>query len=144
MKRIVTKLALIGSGALLGLIGGAVMLSPKGFLELSGVLIGDDPSLLSELSAPGGVLLMTGALMLIGAVQPRHAKLALIAGGIVYGGYGIGRLSSLSIHGMPSEALVTATIIELATAALLWGLGLAHHLDADTSRAPPQMLRAPH
>ena len=124
MKQIVTRLALSGSGALLGLIGGALMFDPKSFLAMNQVLVERDPGLMSELSAPSGVLIATAALMWAGAIKLRFARLALMVGAVIYGSYGIGRMVSLILHVPPSEALVSAMVIEVAVAVLLSALGL--------------------
>lgn len=124
MIRLITRTALAGSGVILGLIGGALMFTPKAFLEMSHVVVERDPSLMSELTAPSGVLIITGALLVLGAVKRRFANLALSTGAIVYGSYGIGRLWSMGLHGIPSDSLVTASIIELGVAAMLVTLRL--------------------
>lgn len=122
MKRIFTRTALAAAGTLLGVIGGALILAPRDFLETSHVFIENDPGLMSELAAPAGLLLITSALMLCGAIRIRLADLALSAGAIVYGSYGAGRLISMALHGLPSDSLVAAMAIELAVAAILAGL----------------------
>ena len=114
-----------GSGAILGLIGGALMFAPKAFLETSHVFIDRDPGLMSELTAPSGVLIITGALMILGAIKLRFANLALLVGALVYGSYGLGRLVSMVLHGLPSESLITATAIEFAAAVVLLALRLS-------------------
>ena len=124
MSRIVTRTVLVGSGSLLGLIGGGLMFAPKTFLEASHVFIDHDPGLISELTAPSGLLILTGTLMLLGASKLRFSKLALVIGAIVYGSYGLGRLASMGLHGFPSESLIAATVIELLIAALLVSLRL--------------------
>lgn len=122
MSRYIVRTALAGSGALLGLIGGALLFAPKAFLETSHVFIDRDPGLMSELSAPSGILIITGALMILGAAKLRFAHLALSTGAIVYGSYGFGRLISMALHGFPSDSLIAATVVELAVAALLVAL----------------------
>jgi hypothetical protein len=136
MKRIVTRTALAAAGALLGVVGGALMLAPQYFLATSRVVIESDPGLMSELAAPAGLLLVAGVLMVSGAIRIRLADRALVAGSIVYGSYGAGRVISMMLHGLPSDALVAATVIELSVAAVLTGLwrsGLSRKppLDAD-------------
>lgn len=125
MSRALTRAALAGSGAILGAIGGAVMFAPKAFLEMSDVMVEHDPGLMSELTAPSGVLLITGAFMMRGAVKQRFANLGLVSGAVVYGGYGAGRLVSMGLHGGPSQSLITATLVELSIAALLVGLRMS-------------------
>ncbi|MEM7004487.1 MAG: DUF4345 domain-containing protein [Pseudomonadota bacterium] len=123
MTRIITRTALVGSGALLGLIGGALIFVPRDFLAMSRVFVEHDPSLTSELAAPSGVLIITGSVMLLGAIKLRFSNLALSIGAIVYGSYGVCRLISLAVHGFPTVSLIAAMIIELAIAALLIALG---------------------
>lgn len=124
MSRILTRTALIGSGIMLGLIGGALVLAPKTFLEMSHVFVEQDPSLMSEIAAPSGVLLITSAFMTLGAFNLRFSNLGLVMGAIVYGSYGVGRLFSVALHGVPSESLIAATVVELGVAILLIALRL--------------------
>ena len=57
--------------------------------------------------------------MVLGAVRPRVADVALVVGAIVYGSYGIARGVSLLLHGWPSESLIAAMAIELGIAGSL-------------------------
>ncbi len=124
MKRIFIRSALAVSGGLLGLIGSGLMFMPHTFLSMSDVIVGSDPSLMSELSAPSGVLLIAGGFMILGAINRRFSYLALSVGAIVYGSYGFGRLVSMGIYGLPNQSLLTATMIEFGVAALLIGMRL--------------------
>ncbi|MEM6653342.1 MAG: DUF4345 domain-containing protein [Pseudomonadota bacterium] len=119
MKRAITRLVLIGAGAILGLIGTALMVSPRAFLAMSHVFVEQDPGLMSELTAPSGVLILAGALLLIGGIKLNFANLALIVGTIIYASYGLGRLVSMVVNGLPPESLIIATIIELVIAIML-------------------------
>lgn len=125
MKQMMTRTALAGTGAILGLIGGALMFAPKTFLAMSHVFVERDPSLMSEITAPSGLLIISGALMIFGAVKVRFAGFALVLGALVYGSFGVGRLVSMTLHGLPAESLITATVIELAIAIVLSALGVA-------------------
>ena len=124
MSRVLTRAVLALSGALLGSIGGAILVSPTAFLAMSHVVIDNDPGLLSELTAPSVMLILTGALMILGALRTRFANLALSAGALVYGSYGVGRLVSMALHGLPSQSLIVAAVVELAVAAVLVALRL--------------------
>ncbi len=134
MKRTVTRLMLASSGALLGLIGGALMTSPKAFLEMSHVFVERDPGVMSELAAPSGILILTGALMWIGAFKLRFANLALIVGAVVYGSYGFGRLIAMALHGVPSQSLIMAMVIELGIALVLSALATRTRFDHEAAR----------
>lgn len=125
MNRLLTRFSLAAGGVLLGGIGGALILAPRDFLAMSHVVVESDAGLMSELAAPGGVLLISSVLMLAGAVRIRFADPALVIGAILYGSYGAGRLISLMLHGLPPASLVAAMVIELAVAVGLAGLWLA-------------------
>lgn len=129
MRRIGTRILLVGSGALLSLIGGALMLNPKLFLTMNEAIVEYEPSLMSEVTAPTGLMVITGAFMMLGAAKLRYANLGLLIGGIVYGSYGISRLISQKLHGMPSDQLIVATEIELFIAALLIALRVREFLN---------------
>ncbi|MEE4185987.1 MAG: DUF4345 domain-containing protein [Gammaproteobacteria bacterium] len=119
MSQTLTKATLAGSGAVLGLAGGAMMFAPGTFLAMSDVFVEPSPGLMSELTAPSGVLLFAGALMILASVKQRFVTRGLITGAIIYGSYGTSRLVSMIIYGVPSNSLITATAIELCVAALL-------------------------
>lgn len=129
MRRIGTRILLVGSGAMLSLIGGALMLNPKLFLTMNEAIVEYEPSLMSEVTAPTGLMVITGAYMMLGAAKLRYANLGLLIGGIVFGSYGISRLISQKLHGMPSDQLIVATEIELFIAALLIALRVREFLN---------------
>lgn len=133
MTRPVTRIALAVAGAMLGLIGVAMMAAPQAFLESSHVIVEADPGLMSELTAPAGLLVLSGGLMMLGAVRLRFAAPALVAGALVYGSYGAGRLVSMALHGLPSQSLIAATGVELGVAALLTALAMTGR---QTDRSP--------
>ncbi|MEQ8405716.1 MAG: DUF4345 domain-containing protein [Oceanicaulis sp.] len=124
MRQLLTRTALALSGALLGSIGAALLVSPSAFLAMSDVIIDDDPGLLSELAAQAGVLILTGALMVLGAARLRFAKPALAAGALVYASYGLGRLIGMGLHGLPQDSLIVAMLIEFAVAGVLGAVRL--------------------
>jgi len=124
MSRFLTRTALALSGALLASIGGALLVSPAALLKMSHVVIDNDPGLLSELSAPGGLLVITASFLMLGAIKLRFANLALLAGALVYGSYGLSRLISMALHGLPSASLISATVVELVAASALIALRL--------------------
>ena len=135
MRQVITRTALTGAGAIGGLIGGALMFTPRAFLEMSQVFVERDPNLMSEITAPSGVLLISAAYLVFGAIKLRFARQALLIGAVIYGSYGVARLIGMSLHGVPSGSLVAAMIVEIAIAVLLGALGL-------TSRSHPHETKA--
>lgn len=132
MIRIITKVSLAGFGLVLGLIGAALMLSPQAFLATSDVIIDSDPGLMSELAAPSAVLLLTATFMILGAFKPSYSNLGLVLGTAVYGSYGVGRVVSAVLHGVPSQSLVNAMIVEFGIAASLLALHMLNNRKART------------
>ena len=64
------KAILFLAGATAFSIGAAILIFPAAFYTSYGITIGSDPSLLSEIRAPGGALLVMGLFMLTGLVRP--------------------------------------------------------------------------
>ena len=104
---------LVVGGLLAAAIGAALVFTPAQFHASNGINIGPDASLRSEMRAPGGVLLATGLLMLLGALRRTHASLASGAGAVVFLAYGGARLVGMACDGMPGPGLVAATAVEL-------------------------------
>ena len=117
IKRL-TPLFLFASGLLLLVIGGTILLVPHTFYANDGIMLGNDPSLLSEIRAPGGLLAGSAVLILIGTFRHGMRTLALTLTILVYGSFGFSRLLSLTLDGTPSNNLVAATVIELAMATI--------------------------
>lgn len=124
MKHLGTRTALAASGAILAGIGSWIMAAPTVFLATSEVIVEHDAGLMSEVTAPSGLLILVGALMIFSAIKARLASLGLAAGAFVYGSFGLSRLVSLYLHGTPSDSLVVVMWFELAVATLLISLNL--------------------
>ncbi|MDJ0751570.1 MAG: DUF4345 domain-containing protein [Woeseiaceae bacterium] len=126
MKNSLTVLYLVIAGLLLLVIGGALMFAPHSFHGSNGIVLGNDPSLLSEIRAPGGLLASSGMIILIGAIRRQLRSPAVQLTALVYGSFGLARLVSMALDGMPSSSIVAATALELIVAlvglAVLWRL----------------------
>lgn len=120
MRRFIERSVLAASGGMLVFIGGSILFQPRDFFAMNGVEIVSDPSLLSELKAPAGLLVVAGLVMLAGSSKSRFAGTGLGLGALIYGSYGASRVISMIIDGWPSQSLMVATVIELALAALLF------------------------
>lgn len=122
MTHFATRSALALSGTILVIIGTWIMAAPTVFLATSEVIVAHDAGLISEVTAPSGMLLIVGAFMIFSAIKTQLASLGLAAGALVYGSYGFSRLVSQHLHGTPSDQLVVVMWFELAVAALLLAL----------------------
>lgn len=113
------RILLIVSGLVAITIGAMLVLDPAGFHATNAIDLGGNVNLLSEVRAPGGALVASGILMLVGAFATHLTLAATTLGATVYLGYGLARVVSLAIDGAPSTNLVTAMAIELLLGALL-------------------------
>ena len=106
------------AGTILLGIGAAILLAPEAFHRANGIVLAGNASLMSEVRAPGGLLLACGLVILAGSFlfTLRHQSVALAT--LVYGTYGLSRMLSMSLDGMPSKGIVGATALELAIAAI--------------------------
>lgn len=119
-----TRSFLAISGAIGIAIGLCILFIPHAFYASNQVTLGTDPNLMSEIRAPGGWLIFAGALMLLGAFKARVLPRALLIGALVFGSYGISRLVSLFIDGVPSSTLLAALGLELVLAGIAAALAV--------------------
>lgn len=115
---IILKIILFVSGLLGVGIGAGILFVPELFHASSGIELGSNASLLSEIRAPGGALLATGLLVLSGAFINRLAFTAAVVSALLYGSYGLSRILSFSLDGMPHTVLVQAAALEIAVAVI--------------------------
>ena len=108
---------LLLAGAIAAVVGATLLLAPVAFSESNGIMLGADPSALSERRAPGAALLVTGFLLLAGAFVARLRTAALLIGALLYLAYGAARLLSLVLDGRPADGLLLAGAVELALGA---------------------------
>lgn len=108
------RLLLAACGFVAAGIGATILFAPAAFHATHGIDLGSDPSLLSEVRAPGGALFALGGLIFAGAIVPSLAMLSTSVSAAVYLAYGASRLISLALDGLPESGLIGATAIELA------------------------------
>ena len=118
----VLKANLLVSGLVLLAVGCTLLITPEVMHAANGVDLGGNPSLLSEVRAPGGALLALGMLVLAGVFVSRLRYPATMIAATVYVAYGLSRLLSMALDGMPAPGIVVAAGIEItigATSAVL-------------------------
>jgi len=125
MTRLFSRMMLGLSGLIGGYIGISILFDTQKFFAHNGVEITGDPGLMSELKAPAIVLLAAALVLLVGSVKSRFTDMALMIGAIVYGSYGMGRVVSILVDGLPPQPLIAAAVVELGIASIL--LFLAMH-----------------
>ena len=99
-------------------IGGMITFAPHAFYAGYGIVLGEDPSLLSELRAPGAGLSALGLLMLLGLWRSSLGPSAISAALVVFLAFPAGRLVGLAADGMPSTGILGALSFEVVVAAL--------------------------
>ena len=112
-KSRILKVILVISGLIAVIVGGAVLLTPKAFYSMSGIELGGSISLLNEIRAPGGALLVSGLLIMLGAFLNELAFTSIIVSTLLYLSYGSSRIVSMLIDGKPADALIQAAIVEI-------------------------------
>ena len=128
LKGLLVVAGLIATG-----IGAAILLTPEAFHESADIDLGGNVNLLSEIRAPGGALMATGLLMLAGAFVSRLTFTATVMTGVVYLSYGLSRVLSMAVDGMPEGVLVFSTVVEMV-------LGIAAAIALARNREPVQRL----
>ena len=112
------KVALATGGLIAVAIGAAILVIPTAFFASYGISLQPDPSLMSEIRAPGGALLAMGAVLCAALFRPALKIVALGLGALLYLSYGLARAVSALLDGWPDEGLVIAMGLELAIGAI--------------------------
>ena len=115
MYLIFVRLLLLVSGVIAFSVGAAVTFAPDWLFASSGVALGDNPSLLSEIRAPGGLLLISAIAIILSAFRTNLTVYGLALSALIYLSYGAARLWSIVVDGLPAPVLMQATAIELVT-----------------------------
>ncbi len=110
-------------------IGGAILFVPAEFHATSGIVIGSDENLLSEMRAAGGALFACALIVMLGAFVSRLTFTALVLSTVLYLSYGVSRLVGMALDGLPSSNLITVTAFEL-------GVGLVCALTLVNQKSP--------
>lgn len=104
---------LIGLG-----VGAASLLIPVAFHATSGIPVADNTNLLNEMRGAGGGLLAGGLLIGLGALIKRLLLTSIAVSVVLYLGYGLARVVSMWLDGMPGQSLVIVAALELTIGVL--------------------------
>lgn len=107
------KALLVISGLILIGVGGAILFMPVGFFATSGIDLGGNLSLLNEIRPPGGALLAGGIIIISGAFIPLLTFTSLVLSILIYLSYGLSRILSMALDGIPDGTLVMVTGLEM-------------------------------
>ena len=117
-NRVTHKLLLSLSGLVATGIAVTILFAPDAFYGVYGIEVTGNTDLTNELKAPAGMLLLAGLLMLAGVIRSQLTTTSLVTAAAVYLSYGLSRLASIAIDGMPHGSLVEAAVIEIAIGAV--------------------------
>ena len=112
------RLVLLIAGIVAIGIAATILFAPEGFYAAYGIELAGNTNLTNELKAPAGVLLVAGLLMLAGVFRAQLTNVSLTAATAIYLPYGLSRLLSFALDGIPNSALVSAAIFEIAVGAV--------------------------
>lgn len=94
-------------------IGCSLLFFPVAFEASAGIHVGDNVSLLSEIRAPGGVLITGGVIIVSGVFVSTLTHTSLLISTLIYLSYGISRIIGVIADGFPHKALLIALFVEL-------------------------------
>ncbi|MFT5822231.1 MAG: hypothetical protein ACI8ZM_003487 [Crocinitomix sp.] len=127
----VLKVILFISGLLLTIIGGAILFMPIEFFARSGVVLDNDVSLLNNVRSSGGIVMASGILILLGSFVKRLAFTSTVISTLIFLSWGISRAIAMAIDGIPADALIKATIVEIVIG-LVGAFALAKYRNKET------------
>ena len=107
------KIALALSALTLLAIGGLILFAPQTLHDLNGIKLDPSPAMMSEIRAPGGLILVIGLFACAGLLWTSLERMALQAASLILLTYGVSRLVSLPLDGIPPEGLLAAMVIEI-------------------------------
>ena len=112
------RLVLFGSGLIAVAIAVAILFAPAAFYAGYGIDVTGDATLANELKAPAGALLVAGLVMFSGAFRRELAIVSLTTAAVVYLSYGLSRVTSIVVDGVPHSGMVDTAGVELVIGAI--------------------------
>ena len=112
------KLLLLVSGTVAAGIAIAILLAHDAFYASYGIELAGNTNLTNELKAPAGVLFIAGLIMLAGLFRERWTAISLTTAAAIYLPYGLSRVLSMVVDGVPNDGLVAAAIFEIVVGAV--------------------------
>ena len=109
----IVKAVLIIAGIVGIIVGGANLIVPIEFNASSGIDLAGNISLINEMRASGGGLLLSGIFITLGAFIKDLTYSSILLATMMYLGYGLSRAMSIYIDGMPSDDLVSVVVFEI-------------------------------
>ena len=93
--------------------GGWRLVDPLGFYAFSGLSLPADPGLLSEVRGAGGIIMVSGLVVGLGAFRPAWSRASVALAALVFLSLGLARLLGLAVDGSPGPGVVQGMALEL-------------------------------
>ncbi len=90
-----------------------MLFAPVTFHATSGIFLDGSVNLMNEMRASGSALFAVGLLIVAGAFFRKLSFVSALVAAIVYLSYGLARLLSLAVDGMPDIALLQISAFEI-------------------------------
>jgi hypothetical protein len=100
--------------------GGWRLVDPLGFYTFSGLELPNDAGLLSEVRGAGGIIMVSGIVVGLGAFRRAWSRTSVVLAAVVFLSLGLARLLGIALDGSPGMAVIQGMAIEL----VLGGLAL--------------------
>ncbi len=111
-------IVLVLSGLMLLFVGGMRLGNPiKTYLKNSGIKLENDVDLLNEMRGVSALMLCGGIIILLGAVVPKLTFTAFVVALLIFLGFAIGRILSISFDGKPNKQIRQGLISEIVLGA---------------------------
>ena len=115
MNTLLTKIQiplLLMAGALLSLVGVMILATPIDFYAANSIELDSNVSLLNELKAPAGFLLVAGGFIISAVFIRSMINMAILLATMIYLSYATSRFVSMWLDGLPATGLVQAAALE--------------------------------
>ena len=109
----VFKVILIVLALTLVVFGGWRLVDPIGFYTFSGLGLSDVAGLLSEVRGAGGIIMVSGLVVGLGAFLQAWSRTSVLLAVMVFLPLGLGRLMGLALDGSSGAGVIQGMAIEL-------------------------------
>lgn len=117
MTKITKKAALSLTALTCFAIGSLLAFAPAYLFGLNGIILDPSAAMMSEIRSPGVLILLVGIVAAAGLLNRAIERPALMVSAGLLLSYGVGRLVSLPLDGMPPASLQMAAAVELGLGA---------------------------
>ncbi len=107
------KVILIVLALTLVIFGAWRLLNPIGFYDFSGLELPDRAGLLSEVRGAGGVIMVSGLIVGLGAFRHSWSRTSVVLAAAVFLSLGLARLLGIAVDGSPGAEVIQGMASEL-------------------------------